>query len=97
MTSVTVDINGAADMMKVHPKTILDLISGGILPAARVGRAYVLLSKDVLSHIEQQIVAQTAERMRAPGRRTRVTKDSPRGRSPADSRSASSSDATCAR
>lgn len=97
MSSLTVDINGAADMMKVHPKTVLDLISGGVLPAARVGRAYVLLSKDVMDHIQQQIVAQTAERMRAPGRRTRVTKDSPRGRSHACSRNASASDATCAR
>jgi excisionase family DNA binding protein len=70
----TVDINGAADLMKVHPKTVLDLISAGVLPAARVGRAYVLLSKDVLAHIERQIIEQTAERMRAPGRRTRVTR-----------------------
>lgn len=71
MPCLTVDINGAADMMKVHPKTVLDLISGGVLPAARVGRAYVLLTRDVMAHIEQQIVAQTAERMIVPRRRIR--------------------------
>lgn len=71
MTSATVDINGAADLMKVHPKTILDLISAGALPAARVGRAYVLMTKDVLDHIQQQIINQTAERLVAKGRRCR--------------------------
>jgi excisionase family DNA binding protein len=67
----TVNIQGAADLMKVHPKTVLDLISEGALPAAKVGRAYVLMTKDVLSHIEQQIIAQTAARMRAPTRASR--------------------------
>ncbi len=73
--SATVDVIGAADLMKVHTKTVLDLINNGVLPAARVGRAYVLMTKDVLAHIEQQIIAQTAERMRVPGRRIRVTKE----------------------
>ena len=70
MTSATVDINGAAELLKVHPKTVLDLISAGVLPAARVGRAYVLLTKDVLDHITQQIINQTAERLVIKGRRT---------------------------
>lgn len=77
MTSVTVDINGAADMMKVHPKTVLDLISGGVLPAARVGRAYVMLTKDVMDHIQQQIMHQTAKRLVAKGRQVRSTASRP--------------------
>lgn len=64
--SHTVDIQGAADLLKVHPKTVLDLISDGAIPAARVGRAYVMLTKDVLAHIEGEIVRQTASRMRRP-------------------------------
>lgn len=64
--SHTVDIQGAADLLKVHPKTVLDLISAGAIPAARVGRAYVMLTKDVLAHIEGEIVRQTASRMRRP-------------------------------
>lgn len=59
----TLDIRGAAALMKVHPKTVLDMIGDGTLPAARVGRAYVLLERDVLDHIEKQILAQTAERL----------------------------------
>ncbi|MBB5463860.1 helix-turn-helix domain-containing protein [Paraburkholderia sp. Cpub6] len=77
-TLVTVDINGAADMMKVHPKTILDLIRDGVLPAARIGRAYVLLSKDVLDYVQQQITNQTAERLAIQGRQIRPPDKRPR-------------------
>ena len=59
----TVDIQGAADLMKVHPKTVLNLIQTGALRAARIGRAYVMLERDVMSYIERQIVEQTADRM----------------------------------
>jgi excisionase family DNA binding protein len=69
--SPTVDVRGAADLMKVHPKTVLDLIGAGALPAGRVGRAYVLLTKDVLAHVERVIVRDTADRMVIPGRRVR--------------------------
>jgi excisionase family DNA binding protein len=58
----TLDINGAAGKMCVHPKTVLDLIRDGILPAARIGRAYVLNERDVADYIEAQIVAQTQRR-----------------------------------
>ncbi|WP_313453272.1 helix-turn-helix domain-containing protein [Stutzerimonas nitrititolerans] len=74
MNSTTVDIHGAADLLKVHSKTVLDLINTGVLPAARVGRAYVLLTKDVIDHIERQIINQTAERLVGKGRRCRPQK-----------------------
>ena len=65
----TLDIHGAADLMKVHPKTVLDLIGSGALPAGKVGRAYVLLTKDVLAYVERAIATQTAERMGGTARR----------------------------
>lgn len=77
-TPATLDVIGAADMMKVHPNTVLGLISGGILPAAKIGRAYVLLTQDVLDYIEQQIINQTAERLVIPGRRIRTSDKRPR-------------------
>ncbi|MBW0449244.1 helix-turn-helix domain-containing protein [Paraburkholderia phenoliruptrix] len=77
MTPATLDISGAADMMKMHPNSVLKLIQGGVLPAARIGRAYVLMTKDVMDFVEQQIISQTAERMQIPGRRVRHTKASP--------------------
>lgn len=71
MNTHTVDVRGAADMMKVHPKTVLDLIEKQDLRAAKVGRAYVLLIRDVLEYIERSIMQQTAKRLGEPARRER--------------------------
>lgn len=59
----TLNIQQAADLMKVHPKTVLDRINDGTLPAGRMGRAYVLMTKDVLAYIEAVIVKQTQDRI----------------------------------
>lgn len=74
-TKPTCDLQEAADLLKVHPKTVQDLIRDGVLPAAKVGRSWVMMTKDVLAHLENTIVRQTAERMRKP-----VTKASPQAR-----------------
>ncbi len=62
----TLDINAAGALMNVHPKTVLDMIGRGDLPAGKVGRAYVLLKRDVMAYIENLIIRQTAERMGVP-------------------------------
>jgi excisionase family DNA binding protein len=64
----TVDITQAAELMKVHPKTVLDKINSGELAAGKVGRAYVFMTKDVLALIEHEIISQTAKRMGTPQR-----------------------------
>jgi len=71
INSHTTDLRGAADIMKVHPKTALDIIQSGAIPAAKVGRAYVMMTKDVIAYVESRIMAQTAERMRRPTKETR--------------------------
>jgi excisionase family DNA binding protein len=68
--SPTVDVPQAAEMMKVHPKTVLDLIDSGAIRAGKVGRSYVMLTRDVLAHIEGEIVRQTAARMRQAAKKT---------------------------
>ncbi len=60
----TVDVPEAGAILKVHPKTVLELIAEGALPAARIGRAYVMMRRDVVNHAQQQIARQTAQRMR---------------------------------
>lgn len=67
----TVDVPGAAALMKVHPETVLDKIASGELPAAKLGRSYVLRTKDVLDRIDAEIVRQTAARMRQPKKSAR--------------------------
>lgn len=76
--TATVGIKGAADLLNVHPKTVEDLIREGRIPAGKVGRAWVMLTKDVLAYLERLIIEQTGERLAA--RRTRkVTTAKPRG------------------
>jgi len=58
----TLDLQGAASLMKIHPVTLGRMINDGKIPAARIGRAYVLMERDVLGYIERQITAQTAGR-----------------------------------
>lgn len=60
----TVNVPQAAALLQVHPKTVLELINTGALAAGQVGRAYVMLTKDVLQYLETTIIRQTAERMR---------------------------------
>lgn len=64
--SPTLNIHEAAELLKVHPKTVADLIHACILPAAKIGRAYVLLTRDVMAHLEREVARQTSERMRSP-------------------------------
>lgn len=63
MNTPTVDIQDAAKLLKVHPKTVEDLIKAGAIPAGKVGRAWVMLTRDVLAHAERVIMDQTAQRL----------------------------------
>jgi excisionase family DNA binding protein len=58
----TLDLQGAAALMKIHPVTLGRMINDGKIPATRIGRAYVMLERDVLGYVEQQIAAQTARK-----------------------------------
>lgn len=60
----TLNVHEAAQTLKVHENTILKLIESGAIPAAKIGRAYVMLTKDVMAYAETMIVQQTAARMR---------------------------------
>ena len=61
----TVTLEQAAELMNVHTKTVVDdYINTCRLPAAKLGRGWVMLTEDVLSLIRQRIAQQTAERMR---------------------------------
>jgi excisionase family DNA binding protein len=56
----------AAEALKVHPKTVERLINEGIIPAAKVGRAWVMMTVHVMKYLEDQIIKQTAERRGVP-------------------------------
>lgn len=50
----TLTLAEAADMLKVHVDTVSDLIRRQGLPAARFGRAYVLIDDDVIAWVRTQ-------------------------------------------
>lgn len=62
----TLDLRGAAALMKVSARTVEAMAREGRIPAAKIGRAYVLLERDVLDFIKQQISSQTARRGGGP-------------------------------
>jgi excisionase family DNA binding protein len=64
MSGETVSLTEAAGLMKVHPETVSDHIRRGTLAAAKIGRSWVMMRRDVLALIEREIAQQTAERMR---------------------------------
>lgn len=62
----TMNVIEAAEALKVHPKTVEDLIRNGILPAAKIGRAWVMMTEHVMKYLEDQIIKQTAARRGVP-------------------------------
>ena len=62
MQSSTLTLHQAADLMNVHINTVTKLIISGDLPAAKIGRAYVILYKDAMDYIERMVIRQTAQR-----------------------------------
>jgi len=72
MTKQTLSVPETANMLNVHENTVFKLIDSGTLPAAKIGRSYVLLFRDVMQYVESQVSQQTAQRMGgAPVKRRR--------------------------
>ena len=60
----------AAALLHIHPNTVIDLINAGAFPAGKVGRAWVMLTRDVLAYAEKVIIEQTGARLVMQRRRT---------------------------
>jgi excisionase family DNA binding protein len=75
----TLDLQGAASLMKIHPVTLGRMINDGKIPAARIGRAYVLMERDVLGYIERQITGQTSQKREKGGRQANTKTAFPAG------------------
>lgn len=75
----TLNTTQAAEVLKVHPKTVEDLIHEGFIPAAKIGRAWVMMTAHVMKYLENQIIQQTAARRGLPV--SRATTTVARGRS----------------
>lgn len=78
MTNPTMGLAEAAETLKIHPHSLEKLIRSGEIAAGKVGRAYVLMTRDVLAYAEKIIINQTADRLRS--RTTRAPSTSRRRR-----------------
>lgn len=54
----------AADLLQVHINTVWKLIKDGTLNAGKIGSSWVLVRDEVIAYARQQIMQQTAERLR---------------------------------
>lgn len=70
-TPLTMSLDEAAQTLKIHPHTLEKMIRAGDIPAGRLGRAYVLMTRDVLAFAENVILKQTADRLVAAGKGVR--------------------------
>ena len=59
----TLGLTGAAERMHVHENTVAKLIAAGEIPAAKIGRSWVMREADVDDYVQRQIDLQTASRM----------------------------------
>lgn len=64
-TSPTMSLTEAAAALKIHPHTLEKLIRSGEIAAGKPGRAYVLLTRDVLAYAEKIILRDTADILRS--------------------------------
>ena len=59
----TVSVLEAAALLITSDQTVLRLIDAGSLPAAKLGKSWVLFRADVLGYLQGEIRRQTAERL----------------------------------
>lgn len=59
----TLDISEAADMLKVHENTIMELAGTGDIPGAKIGRSWVFIDEDLFAYLRKQINLQSVRRV----------------------------------
>lgn len=62
---MTLDIQGAADFLKVSETTLQEMAARGEVPGARIGRAWVFSVTLLEKYLHEQIERQTGERIKA--------------------------------
>lgn len=58
----TLTLKEAADVLKVHENMVMEWASQGIIPGAKLGRAWVFIDEDLIAFVRRKIKDQTATR-----------------------------------
>lgn len=59
----TLDLAGAAELLKVNPETVRELATVGAILGAKVGVAWVFIKVDLLDYLRAEARRQTNERL----------------------------------
>ena len=59
----TLDLTEAAGLLKVHENTVMEMVSAGTIPGAKIGRAWVFLDEDLFEYVRREITRQSAARV----------------------------------
>ena len=59
----TLNLEEAAELLKVHIETLGRLAKTGQLPGAKIGRAWVFLEEDLVDYLREQIQKQQTKRL----------------------------------
>jgi excisionase family DNA binding protein len=57
----TLDIDEAAALLKIHPVTLSEKASRGEIPGARIGKRWVFIAVDLITHIRSQYIQQAVQ------------------------------------
>ncbi|MCA3020145.1 MAG: helix-turn-helix domain-containing protein [Rhodocyclaceae bacterium] len=52
----TLDLDAAAQLLKIHPITLKRMAKTGEIPGAKIGRRWVFVDVDLLAHLRSQYV-----------------------------------------
>lgn len=64
----SLNLTEAADLLKVHENRVMEWAAAGIIPGAKLGRAWVFIDDDLFAFLRRQITEQSATRALPPGR-----------------------------
>lgn len=59
----SLDLKEAAEILKVHENTVMELVGNGMIPGAKIGRAWVFIDEDLFDYLRKEIVRQSAARV----------------------------------
>jgi excisionase family DNA binding protein len=51
---ITLDLNEAAALLKIHPQTVLERARSGNIPAAKPGKCWVFIEEDLLEWLRSK-------------------------------------------
>lgn len=77
----TMNLSAAAEFLNISTDALKDLAGSGIVPAAKIGKAWVFSDESLDDYLREEIRKQTAERRmdgKAPTAYTRTIRRAPR-------------------